>query len=56
MYPCESCSNNFECATCNSSKFRELENSLLTCTCMEGYYDDGGNELCLPCSYDCLTC
>jgi hypothetical protein len=27
-----------------------------TCDCIQGYYDDGSNSLCLPCSYTCATC
>lgn len=38
--------------TCDSTRSQ----SGPTCVCKNGYYDDGTNAVCLPCSYTCATC
>jgi proprotein convertase subtilisin/kexin type 5 len=55
MYSCSTCNSATTCTTCNSTALRIL-NAASLCICSNNYYDDGSNELCLPCSYACLTC
>lgn len=61
---CDSC--NYSCLTCNgteanncsscdsSLEFRNLDNS--TCSCQDGYYNNGSNPVCQTCHFSCLTC
>lgn len=42
------------CLTCDDTLNRKLVGSL--CLCKEGYAEDGGTGLCVPCHYSCSTC
>ena len=49
-----SCSNSSfdnNCLDCNSEKLRIYDPLSKKCLCDIKYYDDGKNELCMPCHY-----
>jgi len=58
QYSCLTCTTNYinRCATCNTTSLRSINNTSFQCQCNIGYYDDGSNILCKPCSYTCSTC
>jgi proprotein convertase subtilisin/kexin type 5 len=57
-YSCAVCSagaaNN--CLYCTIDAHRSLVLASSTCKCSNGFYDDGSNELCLPCDAACSIC
>ena len=58
QYSCQSCvtGHDDQCSTCNTTAFRLYTAGTRQCECKVGYYDDGSNVLCLPCSYSCKSC
>jgi proprotein convertase subtilisin/kexin type 5 len=45
------------CTVCPTTSFRKNNVAIDgTCPCLDKYFDDGLNELCLPCHYSCKTC
>lgn len=55
LYSCKTCSTATTCVSCNITALRII-NTYNQCICAAKYYDDGINQLCLACSYACLTC
>ncbi len=57
-YSCAVCSggNNNNCLYCTADAHRTLSLAVSKCKCVNGYYDDGLNELCAPCNVACTIC
>lgn len=53
---CLTCSNYYNCLSCNTSQFRVYSNASQSCACSDGYYDNMINPACSSCHYTCLTC
>ena len=46
--------SSYMCKACNSTLFMQVDPSLQTCICSDGYYNSSGT--CSPCIVGCLTC
>jgi hypothetical protein len=56
LYSCKTCSSATTCTACETSTTFRKTLAASKCLCQDGYYDDGANMDCLPCSLECETC
>ncbi|CAD8134634.1 unnamed protein product [Paramecium pentaurelia] len=56
-YKCKECQKNFDrCISCQDNSLRLLVSGFNKCQCIQGYYDDGQNDVCQKCHFSCLKC
>lgn len=57
-YSCAVCSGptSTKCLACSADAHRTFVSAIKKCKCMDGYYDNGAIETCLPCHPWCAKC
>ncbi|CAD8167073.1 unnamed protein product [Paramecium pentaurelia] len=56
-YKCKECEKYSDrCISCQDNSLRLLVSGFNRCQCIQGFYDDGQNDVCQKCHFSCLKC